>query len=132
MISLYTVAQNKYLELGTTVFPMPVFCSKARADAWLHKLRFQLISIRLFKKRFNCCRVFFMRNLVLQLQAWNAHVYKHWDNWKELHPWVEVKQTGLGCEICANASVKKSSWSLFRACKKVPKHERTVFQFPLV
>ena len=50
MISLYTVAQNKYLELGTTVFPMPVFCSKARADAWLHKLRFQLISIRLFKK----------------------------------------------------------------------------------
>ena len=52
-------------------------------------------------------------------QAWNAHLCKHIDAWRVDHPWVQVTQTGLGCSTCSKAGVKASSWSKFKACKKV-------------
>ena len=51
-------------------------------------------------------------------RVWNAHIWKHYDDWKETYPWLEVQQTGLGCSICAAAGVTQSSWSKFRACRK--------------
>lgn len=52
-------------------------------------------------------------------KEWNTHVWKHWKDWKDDFPWLRVEQTGLGCQTCFDAGVKKSSWSKFRACRNV-------------
>ena len=52
-------------------------------------------------------------------QAWNRHVWKHWEEWREDYPWLEVRQTGLGCKVCTEANVKRNAWSKFKACRAV-------------
>ena len=54
------------------------------------------------------------------VKAWHAHVWKHFEDWHEQFEWLQITQTGLGCTICSAAGVVKSSWSKFRACRKVP------------
>ena len=75
-------------------------------------------------------------------QAWNRHLWKHWEEWREEHPWLEVRQTGLGCSICTSSNVKRCAWSKYKACREVaqticPHFVVEVFQkqlpvFPLV
>lgn len=48
---------------------------------------------------------------------WNRHLWKHWDEWREDHPWLEVRQTGLGCSVCNKAKIKRNAWSKFKACR---------------
>ena len=52
-------------------------------------------------------------------QEWNRHLWKHWEEWREDHPWLEVQQTGLGCSVCKASSVKRNAWSKFKACRGV-------------
>ena len=50
-------------------------------------------------------------------KEWNKHCWKNWQEWSADFPWVKLEQTGLGCEECAKARVRPSSWSKFRACR---------------
>ena len=52
-------------------------------------------------------------------QEWNRHLWKHWEEWREDHPWLEVQKTGLGCSVCKAANVKRNAWSKFKVCRGV-------------
>lgn len=54
-----------------------------------------------------------------QPEVWNKHLWKHWDEWIQDYPWLQVEQTGLGCSICSAAALMSSSWSRFKACRNV-------------
>ena len=51
-------------------------------------------------------------------QEWHRHVWKNIEQWQKDFPWVQVTQTGLGCNLCRSAGMG-GTWSQFKACKKV-------------
>ena len=65
------------------------------------------------------CKLFFICECNV-VKAWHEHVWKHFEDWHDEFEWLQITQTGLGCTICSAGGVVKSSWSKFRACRKVP------------